>query len=213
MKKLFYIYTNPRFITALYDPVMARAFDSKPLVDVTFLLDQSILKDTLANDVIPTASVEIRLGRLIRNCQEAGADCVVVGCTAMNLATNKLASQFPIPVISVDEPMVQKIADDNRKSVAILTHADDNGETIRRRLASLNINSKVFVVPGAKQAMGNREALAECFEACAGSLSPEFDCIALGHISADEIPFKDTSLPVYRSGQACVEEINRILIL
>lgn len=211
MKKLFFIYTNPRFITALYEPVMARQFGHNPQVDVTFLLDQSILKDTLANYVVPTASVETRLGRLIQNCQEAGADCVVVGCTAMNLATNKLAPRFPMPVISVDEPMIQKIAADSRKCVAILTHADDNGETIRRRLAALGIDSRVFVVPGAKQAMGDRVALAEKFEACARSLPEEFDCIALGHISADEVPFADTALPVYRSGQECVQAIIQTL--
>ena len=211
MKKLFYIYTNPRFLTALYEPVMARAFDGNPEVDVTFLLDQSILKDTLANDVIPTPGVETRLGRLIRNCQEAGADCVVVGCTAMNLATNKLARQFSVPVISVDEPMIQKIAADGRKHVAILTHAEDNGETIRRRLAELGIDSRVFVVPGARKVMGNREALAEEFEACAKNLPADFDCIALGHISADEVPFPDAVVPVYRSGKECIKVIKETI--
>lgn len=211
MKKLFFIYTNPRFLTALYSPVMAREFDHDPQVDVTFLLDQSILKDTLRNNVIPSAGVQRRLERLIQNCQDGGADCVVVGCTAMNLATNALAPQFQIPVISIDEPMVQRIAADGRKRVAILTHAADNGETIQRRLAHFGIESMVFVVPITKEAMDNPQEKTTCFEACAANIEDRFDCIALGHISADDIRFAGLSIPVYRSGRECVAEIKKYL--
>ncbi|MGM9668240.1 MAG: aspartate/glutamate racemase family protein [Faecousia sp.] len=213
MKKLFFIYTNPRFMTALYDPVMARTYDGNPDVKVSYLLDHSILTDTIANNTVPTPSVENRLGRLIANCEEAGADCVVVGCTAMNLATLKLAEKASVPVISVDEPMVRRIAADGCGKVAILSHAGDNAETIRRRLEAYGVDCGIFVVPGAREVMGDREAFAALFEKTAASLPGEYDAIALGHISADDIPFEGVKQRVYRSGRECIREINRVLNL
>ena len=226
MKKLFFIYTNPRFMTALYDPVMARTYDGNPDVKVSYLLDHSILTDTIANNTVPTPSVENRLGRLIANCEEAGADCVVVGCTAMNLATLKLAEKASVPVISVDEPMVRRIAADGCGKVAILSHAADTAETKiakfhletkgmtdRHRLGAYRLDCGFFVVPGARVVIGDSEAFAALFEKTAASLPGEYDAIALGHITADDIPFEGVKQRVYRPGRECIRETKRVLNL
>ena len=90
MKRLCFIYTIPNFYNALYKPVMSEAFDGREDVEVRFLMDNSLLLDTLANGAEPTPAVERRLLRFAEDCAAVGADCIVVGCTAVNTATKKV---------------------------------------------------------------------------------------------------------------------------
>lgn len=213
MKKLFFIYTNPRFLTALYEPVMARAFGDRKDLEVFFLCDTSILADALKNDGVPDESVERRLNHLIDNCIEGGADCVVVGCTVMNTAAEKLAPSKPVPVFSIDRPMIAHVAEDGVKKAAVLTHALDNGQTIERQLKKCGVDCRIFVIPDAARAnqAGDRALLQSLYRSQAEKLGDEFDAVVLGHISADDVEFGQTQGRVYRSGRLCVEEIERIL--
>ena len=60
MKRVYFIYTTPAFYTALYQPVMSRYFAAHPELEVRFMMDSSLLLDTLANDAQPTPAVERR---------------------------------------------------------------------------------------------------------------------------------------------------------
>ena len=197
MKKLFYLYTNPRFLEELYTPVMKEAFDRCEDVQVSFVLDTSILDETLQNGAIPTPGVQKRMKRIVENCVEAGADCIVVGCTAVNLATEELRKRNSIPIISVDRPMIQEIVRDGRRKAAVLSHSAVNAKTVGRMLESCGIKHEVFVT--------------DHFLETALGLSEEFDAIALGHITADRIAFDGVKTPIYRSGVSCVKEIKRVL--
>lgn len=213
MKKLFFIYTNPQFMDALYRPVMSEEYDGREDVKVYFMCDNSLLADSLANDAVPTGQVETRLGRLIDNCVEAGADCIVVGCTVMNPATARLAAAKNIPVLNIDDAMARKVWKDGVKRAAVLSHARDNAQTVERRLHKYGVNCELFVIPGAAEAnrKGDREKLGELYREAAGRLGDGFDGIVLAHISADRIEFPGCCLPVYRSGELCIREINEIL--
>lgn len=213
MKKLFFIYTNPRFLTALYEPVMAEAFSDREDLEVYFICDTSILADSLKNNAEPDESVKKRLNRLIDNSIDAGADCVVVGCTVMNTATEILSEKKPVPVFNVDAPMEEKIVRDGVKKVAILSHAEDNALTIERQLKKNGVDCSIFVVPGAAQASqaGNRRLLLELYRRQAEKIQNSFDTIALGHISADNVNFGEVQSRIYRSGRLCIEKINHVL--
>lgn len=213
MKKLFFIYTNPRFLTALYEPVMAEAFGNREDLEVYFTCDTSILADSLKNNAEPDESVEKRLNRLIDNCIDAGADCVVVGCTVMNTATEKLSAQKKVPVFNIDAPMEEKIVQDKVQKAAILSHAEDNAQTIERQLKKRGIDCSIFVVPQAAQAnqAGDRKLLSDLYRGQAEKIQDSFEAIVLGHISADNVDFGAVQNRIYRSGQLCIEEINRVL--
>lgn len=213
MKKLFFIYTNPRFLTALYEPVMARTFDGREDIETYFVCDTSILLDSLKNDAVPDAGVEKRLERLIDNCIDAGADCIVVGCTVMNTATEKLSASKAVPVFNIDEPMIRRAAGDGVKKAAVLSHARDNAQTIERQLKKRGIDCSLFVVPGAAQAnqAGDRELLQSLYRSQAEKLGDDFDAVILGHISADDVDFGEACGRVYRSGKLCAQEIERVL--
>lgn len=204
MKTLFFIYTNPRFMDALYQPVMSEAYDGREDVRVRFVCDNSLLLDSLEHDAVPTEQVKRRLERLVDNAVDAGADCIVVGCTVLNTATEELAAEKKIPVFNIDAPMIQRIWQDGCKRVAVFSHAPDNAQTIERQLAKKGIECSLFVMPGGEEASFRQQA---------ESLSESFDGLALAHISADRMKFPDVHIPVYRSGELCIKKIDQILFL
>ena len=215
MKKLFFIYTIPQFYDRLYRPVMAEAFDADENVEVRFTMDNSVLLDTLSNNVVPTALTKRRLLRLMENCQDAGADCIVVGCTAINTATKELAAMIDVPVLSVDEPMIQKVLKDGRKKVAVLSHTQINAMTIQRRLQAEDpsIEVDLYPVEGAADDMneGRQESFSARMRAGALAIPADYDAIVLGHISAENVDLSGIDTPVYRTGEACVEAIRAAL--
>lgn len=215
MKKLFFVYTTPTFYNDLYSPVMKEAFDGREDLKVYFTMDNSILLDTLDNQVVPTASVKSRLYKLLNNCEQAGADCIVVGCTAVNIAVKELLPLFDVPVISVDESMIRNVLKDKRKKVAVLSHTPINAMTIQRRLQAEDpeVEVTLFPVEGAADAFANdRVKFAEMMKAAAEKIpAEEFDCIALGHISAENVDFSNIKLPVYKCGESTVATVTDIL--
>lgn len=202
MKTLFFIYTNPRFMDALYQPVMSEAYDGREDVRVRFVCDNSLLLDSLEHDAVPTEQVKRRLERLIDNAADAGADCIVVGCTVLNTATGELAAGKKVPVFNIDAPMIQKICQDGCKRVAVFSHAPDNARTIERQLVKQGIKCSLFVIPSGEEADFLRQAR---------NLDDSFDGLALAHISADRMQFSDVQIPVYRSGELCIRRIDQTI--
>lgn len=215
MKRVYFIYTIPAFYTALYQPVMSRYFAAHPELEVRFMMDSSLLLDTLANDAQPTPAVERRLLHCAEFCQQAGADVIVVGCTAVNTASKKIAPMLDIPLISVDEPMIQKVLADGKKKIAVLSHTPINAMTIQRRLLAEDSSLEValFSVAGAADAF-NAEDIStyhSLMKAAAEGISKDFDAIVLGHISAEDVDFSQVSLPVYKTGANCIAAMEAVL--
>ena len=215
MKRLCFIYTIPNFYNALYKPVMSEAFDGREDVEVRFLMDNSILLDTLANGAEPTPAVERRLLRFAEDCAAVGADCIVVGCTAVNTATKKVAEMMEIPMFSVDEPMIRKVLADKKKRIAVLSHTPINAGTIRRRLLAEDptVAVELFPVDGAGDAFaaGDYERYHALMKAGAEAIPEGFDAIVLGHISAEHVDFSEVRTPIYSTGSACVSAIEEAL--
>lgn len=215
MKRVYFIYTTPSFYTSLYQPVMSRYFASQPEVEVRFMMDSSLLLDTLANDAQPTPAVERRLLHCAELCQQAGADLIIVGCTAVNTASKKIAPMLDVPLLSVDEPMIQKVLSDGKKKIAVLSHTPINAMTIRRRLLAEDptLDVSLFPVAGAADAFasGDIAAYHSLMKAAAEGISSDFDAIVLGHISAEDVDFSQVRLPVYLTGSNCIAAMEAIL--
>ncbi len=215
MKRIYFIYTTPTFYNTLYQPVMQDAFVSRPDTEVRFMMDSSLLLDTLANDAQPTPAVERRLLHCAELCQQAGADLIVVGCTAVNTASKKIAPMLDIPLLSVDEPMIQKVLADGKKKIAVLSHTPINAMTIRRRLLAEDPSLEVsmFPVEGAAEVFGPGDLATyhKLLKEAAEAIPADFDAIVLGHISAENVDFSRVSLPVYRTGANCIAAMEKIL--
>lgn len=215
MKRIYFIYTTPTFYNTLYQPVMQDAFGSRPDTEVRFMMDSSLLLDTLANDAQPTPAVERRLLHCAELCQQAGADLIVVGCTAVNTASKKIAPMLDIPLLSVDEPMIQKVLADGKKKIAVLSHTPINAMTIRRRLLAEDPSLEVsmFPVEGAAEVFGSGDMATyhKLLKEAAEAIPADFDAIVLGHISAENVDFSRVSLPVYRTGANCIAAMEKIL--
>lgn len=211
-KKLFFIYTNPRFMATLYQPVMAEAFDGDAKVAVRFTLDNSLLLDTLDNGGEPTPGVVRRLYNQAANCVKGGAHCIVVGCTALNTATAALKGLAEVPLISVDEPMVEAVAAAGHRRVAVLSHAGVNAMTIRRRLQAHGLEADTFVAEGAEAAMAAEDGagFAHAMQSVARDIRG-YDAIALGHITAERVDFSSAAVPVYRCGEWCISAVRKAL--
>lgn len=215
MKRIYFIYTTPNFYTALYQPVMSHSFDHREDVEVRFMMDSSLLLDTLANGAQPTPAVERRLLHYAELCQQAGADLIVVGCTAVNTASKKVASMLDVPLLSVDEPMIQKVLADGKKNIAVLSHTPINAMTIQRRLLAEDpsLNVALYPVEGAADAFnsGDLTTFRSLMKAAAERIPQDFDAIVLGHISAEDVDFSQVRLPVYPTGANCIAAMETIL--
>lgn len=215
MKKLYFIYTVPNFYDALYRPVMYREYEGRDDLIVRFTADTSLLQDTLANDVIPTNTTKQRLLSFAKCAEAAGADCIVVGCTAVNTASKEVAGLLDTPMFSIDEPMIQAILKDGKKKVAVLSHTPINAGTIKRRLLAEDpqIEVDLYPVDGAKEAFekGDMEGLRILLKEAAEAIPSGYDCIACGHISAEDADFSNISIPVYRTGEYAIKAINEVL--
>lgn len=215
MKTLYFVYTTPQFYQQLFCPVMEDTFGRDPDVTVRFTMDNGILLDTLDNNVVPTASVKQRLYQLLSNCALAGAECIVVGCTAVNTATKELSALLNIPVISVDEPMIQKILAAGHKRVAVLSHTPINAFTIQRRLLAEcpDMTVDLYPVEGAAEAFQANDlpAFRALMRDAALRIPNQYDAIALGHISSENVDFTGVAMPIYKTGECCIEAVRDLL--
>lgn len=215
MKRLYFIYTIPDFYSKLYKPAMARSLDNREDLDIRFSMDSSLVLDTLANGVVPPPVIKRKLLLLAQECVNSGADVIVVGCTAVNTATKELASMLDVPIISVDEPMIQQVLKDGHKRIAVLSHTEINAATIQRRLLAENPDLVVDLYPAAGASdLFNAGRIPEyhaCLAEKAASIPEDYDAIMLGHISAEDVDLSAIQVPVYRTGAACIRMIEELL--
>ncbi len=218
-KKLFCIYTNPRFLEELYQPVLSQAFDNRNDVVVHSILDDSLLTDTIANNLIPPPEVIHRLHTLVEHCAQSGADCVVVGCTVINIAVQELSGSSGVPLLSLDGPLVDAVLDQGAHKAACISHNPRNAQCVARVIRARSNNPiavDCICPPGAAHAFSTRNtaALARLYTAAAHQAAETVDVIACTHISADTLQFGDElPVPVLRTGALAVAKISEILHL
>ena len=107
VKKLFLIHTVNQFMDMIYKPFGVPFAEENPEIEIYNIMDDTLLKDTLAAGGI-TNAVSSRILNYAYNAAQAGADCVMVTCTSVNAAA-KYARQFsPVPIFNIDEPVARE---------------------------------------------------------------------------------------------------------
>ncbi len=114
MSKLAIIHTT----AATIDPLKALALKCIPGVAIVNFVDDSILPQLLENggDV---SQVEPRVLQYARYAQEVGANIVLEACSSIGEVVPKIRQILSIPVVRIDEPMVEfAVAQGRRIGVA-----------------------------------------------------------------------------------------------
>ncbi len=92
------------------EPVHAAIQGSLPAVEVSHVLDEGILKRLSQLQEI-TPEIVDWLTSMVQSTEVVGADCAIVSCSSLSPCVNEVRKRITIPVLKVDEPMVEFAVD------------------------------------------------------------------------------------------------------
>jgi aspartate/glutamate racemase len=98
------------------EPVHEVITSALPAAEVSHVLDEGILK-RLAQLQKITPEIVDWLTSMVRSTEAVGADCAIVSCSSLSPCVNEVRTRITMPVLKVDEPMVEYA----------VTHADRVG--------------------------------------------------------------------------------------
>jgi len=75
-----------------------------PDVELVHTVDESLLKDIIADERLSKSTARRVVGHII-SAEQAGADCIMVTCSSIGPAADLGRQLVDIPVVRVDEPM------------------------------------------------------------------------------------------------------------
>jgi Asp/Glu/hydantoin racemase len=78
-----------------------------PDVEVTHAVDESLLKDAIAEGRV-TSEIEARLAAHIAMLSQSGVDAIMVTCSSMGQAVDRIAAKTNLPVLRVDTAMIDE---------------------------------------------------------------------------------------------------------
>jgi hypothetical protein len=78
-----------------------------PNVEVKHVVDESLLKDAIAEGGV-TSEIEARLAAHVAALSRFGADTIMVTCSSMGQAVDRIAAKTNFPVLRVDAAMVDE---------------------------------------------------------------------------------------------------------
>lgn len=88
------------------DPVHAAVADALPDCSLSHVMDEGILRRlTELGEITP--EIVDWLTDMVESTQSVGADCAVVSCSSLSPCVNEVRRRLRIPVLKVDEPMVE----------------------------------------------------------------------------------------------------------
>lgn len=217
-KKLFLIHTVNQFMDMIYKPFGVPFAEDNPEIEIFNIMDDTLLKDTLAAGGI-TNAVSSRILNYAKSAAEAGADCVMVTCTSVNAAA-KYARQFsPVPIFNIDEPVARECVMAGKKIGVLATLPTSPKGTVRLlEEESVKQNKEIEIV--VKVADGAFDALTsgdvakhdEMVTKALFDLAKEVDTIIFAQISMSKLVHDDPGVPVFKIGRSGFEEAKKILL-
>jgi Asp/Glu/hydantoin racemase len=92
-------------------PVFAQLAKEKlPGVDVFHMLDESLIRNTIAGGGLSKLTIRRLIG-MIESAHEGGADAVMVTCSSIGEGVPIARRQFDFPILRVDEAMAEAAVD------------------------------------------------------------------------------------------------------
>jgi len=114
--KMFLLHT----VTSLVQVFKTLCDEVIPDVEIVNIIDESLLKDAITTGRL-TPSIYRRVGQIVAMAQDARADIVLLTCSSISPCVDVVQKLVDIPVLKVDEPMVDKAVDLGNKIGVIAT--------------------------------------------------------------------------------------------
>jgi aspartate/glutamate racemase len=187
---------------------------------VNHVLDEGILRRlTELGEITP--EIVDWLTDMVESTQSIGADCAVVSCSSLSPCVNEVNTRLRIPVLKVDEPMVEyAVANAQRIGLVMTNPTTEAPSTLLVREVSSRLSRTVDLVPKlcpdafAKLNRGDIEAHdAEVVETIE-QLLEEVDLVMLAQISIARVRSRldsSASARVLSSLDFIGEKINQVL--
>ena len=117
-------------------PIFAElCLEHLPGIDTFNIVDDSLIKDVIRrNELIPQTAD--RVGDYIRLACQAGADYILVTCSSIGRAVETASSSVSVPVLRVDQPMVDDAVRQATRIGVVATLAttlDPTADLVQRR--------------------------------------------------------------------------------
>lgn len=216
-KKLYTINTVNNFMELIYNPFGKPFAQKNPNIDVFNIMDDSLLKETLASGGI-NEDICTRMLNYGQAAQLSGADAIIVTCTSVNEATEKMKAFLKIPIINIEEP-VAELAVENGTRIGVIgtipTSPIAIGRTIKAKAAQMNKEIEIVncVVDGAFDILcsGDRDKHDEMVCEALYKLAEEVDVIAFAQISMSLLKHKEVKVPLYKIGHSGFDRIAELM--
>jgi Asp/Glu/hydantoin racemase len=210
-KRLAYIHT----VTTL--PAVFKSLSNEliPAVDIFQIVDESLLQNTIQQNRLSPSTMR-RLIDHVASAKEAGADLVMVTCSSVGPAVDIAKALFEIPVLRVDQPMVDLAVKTGKRigvAATLQTTLDPTASLIRARAAAAGKDVEVTtrLCRGAFEAVtsGDTARHDELVKAGLQELISEVDVIVLAQASmarvVESLSEAERRAPILSSPRLAVE--------
>jgi len=217
MKKLYTINTVNNFMDLIFKPFGEPFAEANPDIEIYNIMDDSLLKETLAHGG-PTPRVCSRMMHYAQAAQASGAAGILVTCTSVSEATQRIKGFLDIPILNIDEPVAQ-MAVDNGKRIGVLATLPTSpaaiGRVIREKAREAGKDIQIInsVVGGAFDVLcaGDRRKHDEMVCEALYKLAKEVDVIAFAQISMSLLAHDPVDIPLYKIGPSGFDQIKRMM--
>ena len=129
------------------DPVHRSISESVSDLQISHVLDEGILR-RLASLGRITPEITDWLTRMVASTQEIGADLAVVSCSSLSPCVNEVRDRVKIPVLKVDEPMMEHAVQYGERIGLVMTNpTTETPSQILFSEVTERIQSKAVLVP------------------------------------------------------------------
>lgn len=104
MTKIAFVYTSMGGLVAATQKLCK---DMLPDAETVHLADSGLVKDIIRSGGV-TPQISMRLMKQFESAAAAGADAIVCACSTVGEVTEQASSFFSIPVIRIDQPMIDE---------------------------------------------------------------------------------------------------------
>ncbi len=213
MKKLYTINTVNSFMDIIFNPFGKPFADSKDDLEIYNIMDDSLLKDTLAAGGV-TPNISTRMLDYAKTAEASGADAILVTCTSVNMATAAIRPFLNIPILNIEEPAAVAAVEAGKK-IGVLatlpTSPEAIGRVIVQKAAEMGKEVEIInrVAEGAFDVLssGDRAKHDEMVNAELYKLAKEVDVIVFAQISMSLLNHEEVEVPVVKIGTSGFQKI------
>jgi Asp/Glu/hydantoin racemase len=217
-KKLGLIHTAATLIPVFQQLVDKHLGDKN--ISVFNISDDSLIKNTIESGAL-TADTSRRVIDYVVSAKDAGADYILVTCSSIGPAVETAATLVNVPVLRVDQPMVDQAVQMGKKIGVIATLSttlEPTVDLVRRRavVAKKEVVVTTKLCEGAFEALisGNIELHDQSVALAMKALSQQVEVILLAQASMarviNQLSDEDKKVPILASPELAIQYLSEV---